>query len=129
MNVGSVFILAVLFSPALVGADWHCRNDMESACTTSGCHVTTGDDFTPVDVWLQENGGMSICMYSGCWEGQGEVLSRAPYLVVMSKQLVWDSPHKSDNAQALISLELASGVAVMQVAGFHEPLLCFPGDE
>lgn len=118
------FFLLVLVSGPVLGQEWYCYNEFESGCTQAGCVVNTDDDFTPADVRFNAHGNMEICMYSGCWAGGGVILSTSPYLVIITHNLVWNSPTRRERREALISLERSSNIAVVQVAGFHEPMIC-----
>lgn len=124
MNISKFILMLSFVSSGAISEEWNCRNDFESSCSQMGCVVFQGESFTPADVRIKSNGELLICKYSGCWEGKGQVLSKSPFLVVFGKQLKWNNPYQPEYIDALISLKLTSNVAVLQVAGFHEPLIC-----
>jgi hypothetical protein len=60
-------MLAVAATPA-AAQDFSCRNKAaEISCASEGCEVKT-DGFTPMSLSRQGR-QLSICAYSGCWEG------------------------------------------------------------
>src|SRR5690606_25156173 len=82
-------LLAPLAGGMAQAETWHCRNDVEVQCGAGGCSAAAEGGFTPMDLAFADDGGLSLCAYSGCWEGSGEVLARAPWLVVGARGLPW----------------------------------------
>ncbi len=117
-------LLLGLVRTGLCTEQWVCQNDYEAHCSTEGCAIYQGDDFTSASVLLSSEGELEICLYSGCWQGQSEVLADSPYLVLQGKHLQWNNPYTSNQQQALLSLERATNLATLQVAGFQLALLC-----
>lgn len=71
MNKWAIALAAALSAApsAALGHDFSCRNEAnEIRCEGGECRVET-ESFTPVQ--LSRTGrGVTLCAYSGCWEGQ-----------------------------------------------------------
>jgi hypothetical protein len=62
-------LLLTLCISTLLADGWNCRNhDMEISCKKEKCEVSR--EFTPLDVYLENDGNISIGMYNGVWEGK-----------------------------------------------------------
>jgi len=108
-------------------ATWKCRNDLEVHCAEGTCKAEGADAFTPMDVRIDDSGAMSVCAYSGCWEGTGEVLRSEGFLVWIGHDLEFStSPGPQSQADILVALDLADGVATLKAGVFAHPLLCDP---
>lgn len=123
-------VLALAASAAQAGtaATWRCHNEVEVSCGADGCSAAAEGGFTPMDLAFADDGGLSLCAYSGCWEGNGQVLARAPFLVISATQLPWSDPH-ADDAQrdVLVAFDPADRVALVKAGGWALPLQCRPG--
>jgi len=108
-------------------ATWRCRNDLEVRCAEGTCKAEGTDAFTPMDVRVDDSGAMSVCAYSGCWEGTGEVLRSEGFLVWVGHDLeLSTSPGPESRADILVALDLTDGVATLKAGVFAHPLLCDP---
>lgn len=120
-------LLACLFLAAGTGpaAAWLCRNaDLEVTCNDQGCQAA--EAFTPMDVFLSEEGRMAVCAYSGCWEGRANQIVRTDdYLILAASALPWSGSGGSAAAIGVL-LDKESGIAVINGAGFAHPLQCVP---
>ena len=121
-----VFGLALLGSPAVL-ADWSCTNDFESGCSGDGCVLLQGEDFTPLSISVSDAGKLTVCAYTGCWEGQGRVLARSPFLVVLGEQLRWNHPGQDNPVDLLLSINLAKSTGALSSPHFDQPLYCTGG--
>lgn len=111
--------------PALAfSAEWNCRNkDLEVSCTQEKC--VAAREFTPVDVSLSDLGFVTICAYSGCWEGKGKRLKSGSHLIISASKLRWGGASPNP-ANFIIALDRADKVAVIKGASFAMPLICAP---
>src|SRR5690606_41423856 len=76
---------------------WRCFNDVEVACTWDGCSIAADGGFTPIDLAFSSEGGVSLCAYTGCGDGSGDVVARLPFLVMDGRLLPWsDAPGGPD---------------------------------
>lgn len=105
---------------------WLCRNDLEIRCGDGSCAAQTGDGFTPMSVSVDTSGALSVCAYSGCWEGTGTVLRSGEFLVVIGRDLAFStSPDSASAAQdVVIAIDRRDRVATLKVGEFAHPLLC-----
>ncbi|USD36170.1 hypothetical protein [Ferrimonas sp. SCSIO 43195] len=118
-------VAALLLISSEVCADsWQCSNDFESRCSSQGCSVATTADFTPLSVSLDDRGALSVCAYSGCWQGRGEVLATRPYLVVVGLAIPWSAPGGDHGSDMVLTLNPKTGVAMLQNEVFDQPLVC-----
>ncbi len=105
---------------------WHCRNDLEIRCATGACEVRSESGFTPMDVHVDDSGAMSVCAYSGCWEGTGEVLRGKKFLVLVGHDLEFSTSPQAESSRAdiVIAIDRADRVATLKAGDFAHPLLC-----
>lgn len=112
--------LAMNMSLAMA-TDWNCRNqDMEISCHSNKCEVSDG--FTPMDIHFNDKGKISICAYTGCWEGVGRVLKSDNYRIITGHNLKFST--SSSRADFLIAIDIDDAVSVLKGAGFAMPLIC-----
>lgn len=107
-------------------ASWQCTNDLEVRCGGGTCEVETADAFTPMSVTVDDSGAISVCAYSGCWEGTGEVFESGEFLVLAGQDLEFSTSRDSPSSRAdiAIAIDRADGVATLKAAEFAHPLLC-----
>lgn len=81
--------------PATEGAPtktWQCSNDLEVRCGDGKCEAAGDGEFTPMSVTVSDSGAMSVCTYTGCWEGTGELVRSAEFLVLIGPVMTCRSP-------------------------------------
>src|SRR5690606_23297884 len=127
------WIAGLLLVPGLACAaaqaqTWQCRNDVVVQCDTDRCSAAQAGGFTPMDLAFAEDGGLSLCAYSGCWDGSGQVLARTPLLVISAAQVPWSDPHGgADRASdVLVAFDPRDRVAVVKAGGWALPMRCAP---
>ncbi len=106
---------------------WNCRNDIEVQCAGGACSAEVEQgSFTPMSLAFSSTGSFSLCAYSGCWDGEGMVVSTAPFLVIAHAKAEWSDPSSNGerDADVLIAFDPQDGVAVIKASGFVTPLLC-----
>lgn len=114
-------------APAQAGTVWHCSNpDLEIGCGDGRCQATPAGEFTPMDVDFSDDGSVSACAYSGCWDGAGEVQGDARYLTIIARDLAFSTaPDRVDaRADVVLVLDREDDVAVLKMAGYAQPLVC-----
>lgn len=130
MDLRLAALLALAAAPAAADP-WHCRNrDLEVACADGACSATVGEGFTPMDIAFDERGGISACVYSGCWEGQATPSGDDRYLSLVLRGAVFspqvgDEPVRGDLA---LLFDREARVATFLSGGFVQPLVCRPAD-
>lgn len=114
--------------PATVGSPtetWNCRNDLEVRCTEGACEVEPAGGFTPMDVRVDDSGAMSVCAYSGCWEGTAEIFQDERFLVLIGHNLEFSTSREpGSRADVVMAIDRADGVATLKAGEFAHPLLC-----
>ena len=103
---------------------WQCRNDVEISCDDEGCDVE--DSFTAMDVRVDAAGSMSVCAYSGCWEGTGTVAGSEAFVVFTGHNLAFSTAPDSEESKKdiVIAIDRADQVAILKAGAFAHPLLC-----
>ena len=112
--------------PADKPDSWHCRNDLEIRCGEGVCTAEADDGFTPMSVSIDASGGLSVCAYSGCWEGSGEVKRDGSFLVVTGRDLAFSTAPGVASARedVLVAVDLTDSVAILKAGEFAHPLSC-----
>ena len=99
---------------------------LEVRCGEGTCEAETGDAFTPMSVRVDDSGAMSVCAYSGCWVGTGEVVRSEEFLVLIGHDLKFSTSPDSESAEEdiVIAIDRADGIATLKAGEFAHPLLC-----
>lgn len=110
-------------SPQSARADTQtCRNsDLEIVCLDGRCEVNEG--FTPLSVKL-EGARLSVCAYSGCWEGEAERVEDDRSLYMVSHAMKWSGADPGEDVSFQLALSKVTGIAVLNGASFALPLQC-----
>ena len=128
MKTPWLFALALLATPALADP-WRCRNpELEVSCADGRCTAAEAGGFTPMDIAFDERGGLSACLYSGCWEGQATVSGDDRYLLLVLRDAVF-SPQLGDEpvrGELALLFDREDRVATLMAGGFVQPLACAP---
>lgn len=106
---------------------WNCRNDVEVQCTEASCSATSEEgSFTPMSLAFSTSGSFSLCAYSGCWDAEGDVVVRAPYLVILKTGAKWSDPSSNGarDSDILIAFDSTDRVAQIKAGGFTTPFHC-----
>ncbi len=79
-----------------------------------------------MDIHFDDSGEISVCAYSGCWEGISDVLNTANFLVLLAQDLGFSSAlETNDSGQNMsLSLDKHDGIAVLKLDSFAQPLHC-----
>lgn len=129
----------LLLTLALLGAGttanatvWHCTNkDMEVGCNVNGCDALPRGDFTPMSINFTDDGYVYACMYSGCWEGQGEAFRSKRFLSIHAHNLMYSTDPNPGEMREDVALlvDLDDNIALMKVGTYAQPLICTVDDE
>jgi hypothetical protein len=106
---------------------WNCRNDVEVQCTEESCGATSEEgSFTPMSLAFSTSGSFSLCAYSGCWDAEGDVIVRSPFVVIMNKGAQWSDPSSNGerDSDILIAFDTTDRVALIKAGGFTTPFHC-----
>lgn len=111
-------------SQGVVGADvvWACRNaDIEISCSAEGCAAS--DAFTPMDARFGPGPRISVCAYTGCWEGEAALMQVGETTAYLAADLPFStSPDFTAAVSALV--DASDAIAMVKVAGFAHPMSC-----
>ncbi len=107
---------------------WTCSNPYEAQCDSDGCAVASSTAFTPMEVHIQSNGNLSVCAYSGCWEGTSERNSDGDFMIVRAQQMSFSTIPEQPPTDAVLALDIRDHVATIKIASFAHALLCEPTD-
>lgn len=103
---------------------WNCRNQIEVWCAADGCAATPPDAFTPMDVWASADGDLSVCAYSGCWQGKAAASAAAGRLVWAGDALPFVSSLEGAAGDVTLLILAADGVGFVRAGGIATPVLC-----
>ena len=81
-----------------------------------------------MDARFDDNGSMSIGMYSSVWEGKGKILREKNYMVVVGSDVVF-STSVDWKENILIALDTKDKVAVFKGLGYAMPMRCEKREE
>ena len=111
-------------SSAAPTAQWQCSNDLEIICDAEHCEAA--ESFTKMDVRFDDTGSMSVCAYSGCWEGTGTVVQSENFVVLTGHGLPFSTAPDAADSQAniVIAIDKQDHVAILKAGSFAQPLLC-----
>lgn len=120
-----VLIALTLFATsALANADsWSCRNnDLEIQCDQENqCSVS--ESFTPVAINIDKS-SMSICAYSGCWEGAVKITQLSKHNhVFFGKDLQWTGS-KENRAEFVVVIDTQERLGIIKGGSFAMPVAC-----
>ena len=79
-----------------------------------------------MDVSVDDAGSMSVCAYSGCWEGTGTVTRSERFVVLTGHDLPFSTaPEGSDSGQDIvIAIDKEDNVAILKAGSYAHPLRC-----
>ena len=125
MNLRLLLIVCALSSTAYAES-WVCRNNIEIRCASGNCSAEAKDAFTPMSVSFSDSGKMSVCAYSGCWEGTGRVFDSERFLILTGKSLKFSTASNPGQMRqdVAISLDRKDNVAILKAGEFAHPLIC-----
>jgi len=122
------FLLAAIMmtSPSEVPPEvWICRNQVEVWCAVDGCAAKAEDETTPMDIWVsRDDGRFTICAYSGCWEGEGDMTAGRGRLLWAADDVEFYSGRGGFSADVSLLIIEKDGVGFVRVGGLATPLLC-----
>ncbi|MHA7871209.1 MAG: hypothetical protein ACX939_02550 [Hyphococcus sp.] len=104
---------------------WRCRNQVEVWCAVDGCAAKAEDETTPLDIWARgDTGEVSICAYSGCWEGGGRLSRTKGRLLWAADGVPFTARSGGFSADVTLLIIEKDGVGFVRVGGFATPVLC-----
>ncbi len=121
-----IVIILALFPIISFADSWICSNDIEVMCSKDGCYAADGDDFTPIDVRVNQDGEMMVCAYTGCWGGKGKVSVDGVFTSFYGKGFRFStSPDRDDLVEDLmVVVDGRDNVGFLKNSIFTQPLIC-----
>ena len=108
---------------------WACSNDIEVWCSQEGCAAKPREEVTPMAITASPAGHLSICAYTGCWEGEAARAQLKGRLIWAADHLVWSSSQGGElTANGSLVIIEEKGVGFVEVGGIATPLLCRPAE-
>ena len=127
----SLILMMTIFGGTAEPEVWQCRNDLEIRCDGENCEAVKEGAFTPMSVRFDDAGSMTVCAYSGCWEGTGDVFKNGEFLVLTGQDLSFSTSRNDPkmNQSIVIALDKSNNVAMLKAGQFAHPVVCRqPGD-
>lgn len=103
---------------------WSCRNQIEVWCAADGCAATPPGEFTPIDVFATAAGELSVCAYSGCWQGAATLGGAAGRLLWIGENLPFVSAIEGAAGDVTLLILAEDGVGFVRAGGLATPVLC-----
>lgn len=125
---GALIVTLLLAAPVATGEGWECRNEsVEITCDAEACAVT--ETHTPMHVHI-DAGRMSVCAYTGCWEGDASITASAGQFLWITGDALPFSTMPDSTANMALQLDRETQVATLIVSGgFAHPMRCSPWPE
>lgn len=114
-------LLSLFASPT--ETSWSCRNQVEIRCAGDKCESVSNDEFTPMSIAFNGNGNVSVCAYTGCWEGTGRVTSSEDFLTITAKDLPFSTNITSTQSVSL-TLDKKDNIGIVKAGEFAQPIVC-----
>ena len=123
--LAALIALSLSSSPSEIPpATWSCQSQVEVWCTVDSCAAKAEDETTPLDVWAREDGEISVCAYTGCWEGAAQFSNTDGRLVWAARNLDFTSGRGGFGADVSLMIITGEGVGFVRAGGLATPLLC-----
>lgn len=103
---------------------WNCRNQIEIWCAADGCAATSEAESTPMDIWASVDGAISVCAYSGCWEGSGAFTGAGGRLLWGADSLPFTTSPDGAKGDVTLLVLAEDGVGFVRAGGLATPVLC-----
>ena len=125
MKLSIIIVVAILATTAQAKS-WNCRNDLEISCGSQGCEAQIKEGFTPMDIYIEESGSMTVCAYTGCWEGVGKFFKSGNFVVITGHHLKFSTaPHsKNMNENIVVVIDMHDNIGIIKAGAFAHPLIC-----
>lgn len=120
------FVILVLFPITTLATSWSCGTTIEVGCNDGSCYAREEEEGAPIYVGVSFNsaGYVRVCAYTGCWKGQGRVLSHEPFFVIAASKLRWSDPGNDITSDILVAFYEADAVALLKADFIAGPYIC-----
>jgi len=103
--------------------EYTCANQIEIRCTDEKCTAAQVGEFTPMSVSFDNKGNVSVCAYSGCWEGVAKAIENDRFLFLSGNDLPFSTAPESKQSIS-ISLDKNDNIALLKAGEFAQPVVC-----
>ena len=103
---------------------WRCSNQVEVWCAADGCAATAEGEMTPMDITASADGRLSVCAYTGCWEGEAAYAATNGRLVWAGDALTFSTAPEGGESDATLLIIARDGVGFVRAGGLASPVLC-----
>ncbi|MEZ5920101.1 MAG: hypothetical protein R3C60_01995 [Parvularculaceae bacterium] len=103
---------------------WRCRNEVEVWCDEADCAAKAEGEVTPMDISASSDGDISVCAYTGCWEGKADYSEDAGRLLWRGDELPFVSAIEGAKGDVTLLIMRADGVGFVRAGGLASPLTC-----
>jgi hypothetical protein len=100
---------------------WRCANQVEVWCSADGCSARPADEMTPLAISASSARQLSVCAYSGCWEGAAAFRLVEGRRLWTAKALPFTGGLGESDATLLIEPD---GVGFVRAGGLATPVVC-----
>lgn len=117
--------LAGCTSASVPSGSWECRNEnAEISCDDKSCSVSMAGDFTPMSLSTDTEGSLSLCAYSGCWEGKAsKVTITDDYFTASGAGLIW-SGTTGGGGRLSVTIDMNTGTSTLLAENYAHPMIC-----
>ena len=122
MTFGLVLLLSIFGFGSGAADGWQCRNDLEISCVDGKCGSKSSGEMTPMDINFDEAGNISVCAYTGCWDGRGKISENGDFLILTGQNLKFSTSDSSRNVA--LTLDRNDNVGILKVGNFAQPVFC-----
>ena len=128
-TVSMLALLTGCTSQPTPAGSWACRNEnTEISCGGKTCTVSLPGDFTPMSLSADTQGNLSLCAYSGCWEGKASTVTIADdYFTASGTELIWSGTTggaTSGAGRMSVTIDMNTGTATLLAENYAHPMIC-----
>ena len=119
-----LFILSALFPFSAIGKGWQCRNnELEIECVNGKCK--SSENFTPMNMQLSRSKIITICAYSGCWQGNAKILKVNNFITIIAHNMKPQNPSSASDSRSIsMVIDVEDEVAIMKFSSFAQAMSC-----
>lgn len=103
---------------------WSCQATHDIRCSDGDCEIAEDPGVVPVAAYFDASGKVSMCAYSGCWEGNGQIQTSRQFHWVLGENLQWDSPNVDDYTDVFVVVDISTSSGVAKANDFAVPVVC-----
>lgn len=120
------FLALLTASTASVPPDrWSCANNIEVWCEAGDCSTKPADETTPMSISAYRDGAISVCAYTGCWEGKATVAEKDGRILWTGDNFAFSTqPDGAFKADITLLIVEKDGAGFIRAGAIATPLFC-----